>query len=130
MRTVSIGRIALVMLALVALTSCSLVSPGNAGRPDIRGTVTQITPALAQSGETNIIGTILIEGAKETDTQFDRAMVTATDKTVVLEQIGEPRRPAKFENIRVGDRVEAQFTGPVRESYPVQATASAITILR
>ena len=42
----------------------------------------------------------------------------------------QERRPATFEALQVGQKVEAWFTGPVAESYPVQAVASDIVILK
>ncbi len=97
---------------------------------DIRGQVTRISPAVTTSGDNKIIGSILIEGAIEQDTRIDKASVKITNETRLLEQIGETRRPTTFQSIKFGDHVQAKFTGPVAESYPVQATASEIVILR
>jgi hypothetical protein len=36
----------------------------------------------------------------------------------------------KFTDLKVGQTVEASFTGAVSESYPVQGTASEIVILQ
>ncbi|MCI0662531.1 MAG: YobA family protein [Acidobacteria bacterium] len=46
-----------------------------------------------------------------------------------IEQSGE-RKASEFAALEVGQRVEARFTGPVRESYPVQADAAEITIIK
>ncbi len=90
---------------------------------DIRGNITNIQQADGTAGS------VLIEGALEDDTQYDRAVVNITDQTRILKQEGEERVPAAVEDLEVGQRVEAEFTGPVLESYPVQATASEIVIL-
>lgn len=97
---------------------------------DIRGNITTIHQADTQRREKDIIGSILIEGAIEKDTQFDRASVTVTDKTRIFELNGQDRRSVTFGSLNVGQRVQAQFIGPVMESYPVQATATEIVILK
>ncbi len=89
----------------------------------IRGNITDIRQA------NGTIDTVRIEGALEDDTQYDRAVVTITEQTRILKQEGQERVPATAEELKVGQRVEADFTGPVLESYPVQATASEIVIL-
>lgn len=89
----------------------------------IRGNITNIQQVDGRAGS------VLIEGALEDDTQYDRASVNITDQTRLLKQVGQERVPATVEDLRVGQRVAAKFTGPVLESYPVQATASEIVIL-
>ncbi|MBX3077530.1 DUF3221 domain-containing protein [Candidatus Obscuribacterales bacterium] len=36
----------------------------------------------------------------------------------------------KFDDLKVGQRVEAAFDGPVAESYPVQTNAGRLVVLR
>jgi hypothetical protein len=72
---------------------------------------------------------VLIEGAKEPDTQVDKAVVDITAETNFFIKQGGESKPVELEALKEGQRVEARFTGPVRESYPVQATAAEITIL-
>jgi len=122
----SVSLIGLISLLLGCGPSGATPSTGA----DIRGTITDILQADAQSREEGIIGSVLIEGVIEEDTEFDKASVTITDKTRVLEQKGEDRLSVTFESLKIGQRVEARFTGPVMESYPVQATASEIVILK
>jgi len=55
--------------------------------------------------------------------------VKVTDKTKIEKTDGKERKEATFEDLKKGARVEATFTGPVADSYPVQATAKAILIL-
>ncbi len=97
---------------------------------DIRGNITVIQKADLQSRERGIIGTVLIEGVLEKDTEFDRALVTITNKTRILEQEGQVSRSKTFDDLRAGQKVQALFTGTVLESYPVQATAIEIVILK
>ena len=49
------------------------------------------------------------------------------NKRVTL--VGKDRKDAKIDDLKEGCKVEATFTGPVMESYPVQATAKEVVIL-
>lgn len=95
---------------------------------DIKGSVTNIRKADA-GNQDKLIGTILIEGSKEFDTKLDKASVSITADTTVTEQVGDKRVQASFDALKIGAKVTARFTGPVANSYPVQATASEILIL-
>ena len=102
-------------------------SPADDGANDmdvsIRGEIVDI-----QTGD----GTgrsVRIEGAVEPDTSYDAAVVSITDQTKIYRQQGSERREVAIDELASGQRVEAVFTGPVMESYPVQATASQIVIL-
>ncbi len=97
---------------------------------DIRGNITILKQADLQGRERGILGTVLIEGVMEKDTEFDRALVTITNKTRILEQEGQVYRSMTFNDIKAGQKVQAKFTGTVLESYPVQATAIEIVILK
>lgn len=97
-------------------------APSPAG-PDIRGTITSIVPA----GEAGMgLGTVRIEGGRQADTRQDKAVVTVTSATRIRQERGGE---LAFQDLALGDRVEARFTGPVRESYPVQADAAEIVLL-
>jgi len=56
-------------------------------------------------------------------------MVRVTADSVVWAPEGEGRRSLAFSDLRAGDRVAVHFTGPVAESYPVQATAADVEVL-
>lgn len=112
-------------LALIAVLTLSALIAGCAGGPpaqdpSIRGTIT--SAQLTGGG----IGTILIEGPLAEDTSFDRASVTIASDTEIFSADNDKVEPARLAE---GQRVEAWFTGPVAESYPVQATAAAVRIL-
>jgi hypothetical protein len=94
---------------------------------DIRGYVTSIS--VVEGGQNDVLGSVLIEGEREEDTSFDRANVTVKEDTRVYIENGGERVEAAFSDLGVGQYVEAAFTGPVAESYPVQATASEIVVL-
>jgi hypothetical protein len=77
-----------------------------------------------------LVAAVLVEGAKEADTGYDKANIKVTTETKIFVREGEGRRPVAFDTLKVGDRVEARFTGPALMSYPIQAAASEITILK
>ncbi len=98
--------------------------PGSGGKvtatvpdapPSITGTVTEIGTS----------GTLRIETNPREESGSAKAQVRVPDGVAILERSGIARR---FEDIRQGQVVSAWFTGPVAESYPVQATASVVVI--
>ncbi len=119
--------LALLAVAAMALgaacTSDGDAAPGT-NDPDIRGVITSIS-----RGSGDIIGSVRIEGAIEPDTGYDKAVVRVESDTRILRQVGNATQELTFDDLRVGQTVEAWFTGPVAESYPVQAKASQIVIL-
>ncbi len=110
---------------------------GQPWRVDIRGLVTAVQRTDAQNSGNlafgRTIGSILVEGAIEDDTTFDKARIRVTDKTRIFQRERGERQAVTFDSINIGKvsvKVEVQFTiGPVAESYPVQATAAEIVIL-
>jgi len=114
-----------------------VVFVGQPWRVDIRGLVTDIQKIDAQSSRKlafgRAIGSILVEGAIEDDTTFDKARISVTDKTRIFRQERGERHAVTFDSLNIGEvlaKVEVQFTiGPVAESYPIQATAAEIVIL-
>ncbi len=114
---------ALAMLLLSACTSDSDAATGTIG-PDIRGAITSIT-----LGSGDVIGSVRIEGTIDDDTSYDKAIVRVEGDTKIFRHDGEQLIEATFADLAVGQTVEAWFTGPVAESYPVQAKASQIVIV-
>ena len=122
--------IGLVMLVVLAACGSSDAQPGQPpAAPDIRGTISSLQLAAA-GAQQDSLGSMLIEGPIADGTRFDKASVRITKETRIWEQQGAERRSSSTDALTAGQRVEARFTGPVAESYPVQATASEIVILR
>ena len=69
----------------------------------------------------------MVEGQVEEDTEYDRASVKINADTMI--QKDDMSRLFEIPDLRVGDRVEVYFTGPVAESYPVQGTAAIVRII-
>ena len=114
---------AVLIACVVALTwSCAPTSLPEEP-PSIRGQITSITPS-----EKGSEGSVLIEGAKESDTEYDKASVRITTDTQIFDADGNPG--LSFGDLETGMRVEAWFTGAVAESYPVQALAETVRVLQ
>ncbi len=108
-------------------------SPTDIG---VRGKITRVQPLEDGAAPNGVLGTLLIEGVKAPDTSVDKAVVSVTPATRLLLRRSEdtgaadkPRTPLRFMDLAVGQRVEVRFTGPVRKSYPVQATAAEVIVL-
>ena len=101
----------------------------NEKRMGIRGKISNIFPAEAQAQEHGI-GTLLVEGSKEGKAEFDRASVKVKGITRIFKKHGNKLRFATFEDLMIGQWVEVRFTGPVLQSYPVQAVAEEIVIIQ
>ncbi|MBT5831038.1 MAG: hypothetical protein HOH77_12695, partial [Candidatus Latescibacteria bacterium] len=99
-------------------------------KTDIRGSVSTLDYASEVLQMRGVVATIFVEGAIEADTHIDKARVTITRDTQIIEQQGQDRRNVGIDALLANQRVQISFTGPVMESYPVQATASEIVILK
>jgi hypothetical protein len=96
-------------------------------------------PALAQSPENSIRGEItevsrsaevvLVEENPSDESGSAKGEFAVDDETEILDQRGGDPAPVPFEALRVGQLVEATYTGPVAESYPTQGVAGRIVIL-
>lgn len=101
------------------------------GKADIRGRITKIDRADSVGGNDKMLGTVFVEATGDDKPRFDKALVKVTASTGINIIRGQERRNASFDELRVGDQIEALFTpGPVLMSYPVQAAAARITISR
>jgi hypothetical protein len=58
----------------------------------------------------------------------NEAVLRITEQTQLLKEFGGGYEPAAVEELREGQTVAAWVTGPVAESYPVQAAADAVLI--
>ena len=96
-------------------------------------------PALAQSPENSIRGEItevsrsaevvLVEEDPSDESGSAKGEFAVDDETEILEQQNGNLAPVAFEELRVGQMVEATYSGPVAESYPTQGVAGRIVIL-
>lgn len=125
-----IKLIAILLVGILALSGCGS-KPQDSGdyknnkKTDILGTV--ITVTKNQSGE--ILGSFLVEGEKGSK-PYDKASIKVTQKTKIFEKLTDKVVNSSFDALQENLKVEVRFIGPVAESYPVQATADEITILK
>lgn len=93
---------------------------------DVRGKITSISV----SATSRALGTVFIDGKMEKDTSVDKASARVSADTSIFRMEDGKKVAGKFSDLKVGQTVEASFTGPVSESYPVQGLASEIVILQ
>ena len=108
-------------LAVVLAASLAVLAPAASQEEQeagINGFVTGVSGA-----------TVLIEEDPLEDSGSDKASAKITPETEISRRQGQNRVPAAPEDLEAGQLVEATFSGPVAESYPVQATAGSIAIL-
>lgn len=74
------------------------------------------------------IGVVLVEENPEKETGSQKDSVTVTKATELFERRGGDPTRMRFDDLKVGQRASAWYTGPVAESYPRQATASLIVV--
>lgn len=121
--TRSSARAVVVAAALAAATACTSAAPDGVPSepPSIRGQITHLS-----SGTDRM--TIRVEERPEDTSGSHKASVTVTAATRVLERSGTELRPSTSDRLTTGRVVTVWFTGPVRESYPVQADAAVVVI--
>jgi hypothetical protein len=95
---------------------------------DIRGTISEME-VHEDADSAGVLMRILVEGESGSDLSYDRAWVDIRHDTA-LSFDGETFAPPTLRDLEPGRTVAVTFTGPVRESYPVQAVAQMLTILR
>jgi hypothetical protein len=73
---------------------------------------------------------ILVEQIPTRSAGYPIAWIAVEPRTAVVERAGSSVSRGSSAELAVGMRVQAWFTGPVAESYPVQATAGTVLIER
>jgi hypothetical protein len=96
--------------------------------PDIRGAIAEVEVFDKGTAE-GALARILIEGPGTDDTLYDVAWVEIMAATAISFD-GETFAPPTLADLAPGRQVQVIFTGPVRESYPVQAVAGQVLIYR
>lgn len=73
-------------------------------------------------------GVVLVEEKPAEETGSRKDSVTVTNATRLFERRGRDLARIRFDDLEVGQRVRAWYTGPVAESYPRQAAAGLIVV--
>lgn len=123
--------IALITLTALAALTLALTAAGCTGRtqppstdPSIRGTITTLTVTMDRASA-------LVEAEGEPLYSYDKATVGITSDTKLLRATGEGAyERITLADLAVGQQVDVWFEGPVAESYPVQATAGTLVVLK
>jgi beta-N-acetylhexosaminidase len=114
-------------VAALFLAGASSPSLAQDKKADINGVITKAS--VSNDAKKVTLGSILVEGKVEKDTSYDKASITILKTTKLEKQVGKEIMPATFADLKVGAKVIATFSGPVAESYPVQARAGVVLIL-
>jgi len=94
--------------------------------------------ALAQEEPVSYVGyitsisgdSVLVEADPASEWEGDKGYFTVTGETEILRLVGgDAVAPATFEELEVGQLVEATYSGPILESYPPRGGAGSIVIL-
>jgi Protein of unknown function (DUF3221) len=99
--------------------------------------VTAAAVALAQEEPVSYVGyvtsisgdSVLVEEDPASEWGGNKGYFTVTGETEIQRLVGDAGTPATFEELEVGQLVEATYSGPILESYPSQGGASSIVIL-
>jgi len=114
-----------ILLAAALAAGCGM--PSGATLPDeapsIEGTIQQ--SSAIRGGRR-----ILVEASPPVGGREPAVSITVLPDAAVLGGSGETVVRASADELVVGARVRVWFTGPVAESFPVQATAGTVLILR
>lgn len=111
------------LAACLALAACSPAVKPIASEPEVVGIVSEVR--AVEHAET--IGQLLVEAPG--DKTSDKYVVAVRSDTLIFEQVEEDYRQLPFDTLRAGHKVQLWFTGPVRESYPAQATARQVVVI-
>lgn len=120
-----------IIFALVVLTAagCGGSTDDLSGLPDGDPRLVQLrTEAPSIEGtitETDRNGRILVEEEPDEPSGSAKAWVQLTEETRVVRPDGTT---ASRNDLEVGGEVSVWFTGPVAESYPVQAAADMVEL--
>lgn len=133
-----------VSLALVCLvlSGCADPKPGTTASGDeprlpsaeanIHGIITEVGRVPQEGngggGVGERLGVVLVEENSDEETGSQKDNVTVTKATKLFERRGRDLTQIGFDNLKVGQRASAWYTGPVAESYPGQATARVIVV--
>ncbi len=104
---------------VLSVTALGMAAPALA-QSSIRGEITSVSRSAQ---------VVLVEEDPSDESGSAKGEFAVDGETEILEQTDGDLTPVPFEDLRVGQVVEATYTGPVAESYPTQGVAGRIVIL-
>lgn len=127
------------LMAMFALAACvaAAACSGAPGEPDGPGLSASVPANAADiiGSITQVQGTegrlrILVEQVPTRSAGYPIASIAVGRETDVIRRADGATSRGSSGELVVGQRVQVWFTGPVAESYPVQATAATVLIER
>jgi hypothetical protein len=109
-------------------TAAQPASPSPSAPPSRPADITGVVTALTPGGDAGSVS-LLVVADPDVPSSYDRASVRVTATTAVWASSGEDGTAPTVADLAQGQRVAVWFSGPVAESYPVQATAGDVQIL-
>ena len=121
------------LMLAVALAGAPAYAQGVAAEQNVSGDTSNAPPgasSLVVGGTiTEISGSVVLLEEDPASDGGDKGYFTVTEATFISKPQGDVRVNATFEELAVGQRVEAAYAGEVMESYPSQGDAASIAIL-
>jgi beta-N-acetylhexosaminidase len=114
-------RFVALLVTGLALGACRSAAPSV---PTEAASITGRVTDVSRSGER--IGSVRVEAEPAVPSGSPKAVVRITQATTIL--TSTPESATDFNALRVGQWVRVWFTGPVRESYPLQADAGTVVV--
>jgi Protein of unknown function (DUF3221) len=109
-------------------TAAPPASPSPSAPPSRVADITGVVATLAPGDDADTVS-LLVVADPDVASAYDRASVRVAATTAVWASAGEDRTASTVADLAAGQRVAVWFSGPVAESYPVQAKAGVIQIL-
>jgi len=118
-----------IVLAVAVAAGCAPAPGDTVSEPDITGVIetAAITGVGGISGKD--AGNIVVVGDPGQGAMPGAASVTLTAHTGVFHRTDKGFSKARFSDLRAGQKVAVSFSGPVAESYPLQAVGRMVVIL-
>ena len=121
------------MLALALSGAAPAYAQGVAEQYQYGGDTSNAPPGASGGGVagtvTEISGSVVLVEEDPASDSGGKGFFTVTDETEITRQGDGGSAPVAFEDLAVGQTVEAAYDGAVAESYPTQGNAATIAIL-
>ena len=117
------GLVGLLIGLMVLSVDCTSATKPIETEADFTGFITEIHPMQ----EKGISGQISVES--HADKIVTKYTITIEDETLIFQQDGDNLRNANFAALETKQWVQIWFSGPVMESWPMQATAKQVVII-
>ena len=125
--------IAMMVLLVLAVAAPALAQGAAPERGTVSGDQSNVPPksggSAIQGTITGISGSVVLVEQDPASNSGDKGFFTVTDETEITRQGEDGERvPATFEDLGVGQTVEATYSGDIATSDPPQGNAGSIAI--